>query len=82
MAHTVRDKEKLLKRVKRVIGQVEAVKRGLENEEDCADIMMLISAARGAMNSLMAEVVKGTFATTWSIPIADRRPRKRVRRRS
>ncbi len=59
MAHTVRDKDKLLKRVKRVIGQVEAVERGLEDEADCGDIMLLISAARGAMNSLMAEVVEG-----------------------
>jgi DNA-binding FrmR family transcriptional regulator len=72
MAHTVRDKEKLLKRVKRVIGQVEAVKRGLENEEDCADIMMLISAVRGAINSLMAEVVEGHIREHMVDP--DRRP--------
>jgi FrmR/RcnR family transcriptional regulator, repressor of frmRAB operon len=72
MAHTVRDKEKLLKRVKRVVGQVEAVRRGLENEEDCADIMMLIAAARGAMNSLMAEVVEGHIRDHMVDP--DRRP--------
>jgi FrmR/RcnR family transcriptional regulator, repressor of frmRAB operon len=72
MAHTVRDKEKLLKRVKRVIGQVEAVKRGLENEEDCGDIMMLISASRGAMNSLMAEVVEGHIREHMVDP--DRKP--------
>jgi DNA-binding FrmR family transcriptional regulator len=72
MAHTVRDKEKLLKRVKRVIGQVEAVKRALENEEDCGDIMMLISASRGAMNSLMAEVVEGHIREHMVDP--DRKP--------
>lgn len=72
MAHTVRDKEKLLKRVKRVIGQVEAVKRGLEDEEDCGDIMMLISASRGAMNSLMAEVVEGHIREHMVDP--DRKP--------
>ena len=59
MAHTVRDKQKLLRRVGRIIGQVAAVERALENEDDCADIMQLIAAARGAMNSLMAEVVEG-----------------------
>lgn len=59
MAHTVRDKTKLLRRVQRIIGQLEAVRRGLENEDDCSDIMHLISAPRGAINSLMAEVVEG-----------------------
>ena len=72
MAHTVRDKEKLLKRVNRIIGQVEAVKRGLENEDECSDIMLLISAARGAMNSLMAEVVEGHIRFHMVDP--DRRP--------
>jgi DNA-binding FrmR family transcriptional regulator len=72
MAHTVRDKDKLLKRVNRVIGQVEAVRRGLENENDCSDIMLLISAARGAMNSLMAEVVEGHIRFHMVDP--DRRP--------
>ena len=48
MAHTVRDKTKLLRRVQRIIGQLEAVRRGLENEDDCSDIMHLISAPRGA----------------------------------
>ncbi len=72
MAHTVRDKDKLLKRVKRAIGQVEAVKRALEDEDDCGDIMRLISAARGAMNSLMAEVVEGHIREHMVDP--DRRP--------
>ncbi|MGH7593885.1 MAG: metal/formaldehyde-sensitive transcriptional repressor [Gemmatimonadales bacterium] len=72
MAHTVRDKQKLLRRVQRIIGQVEAVKRALESEEDCADIMQLIAAARGAMNSLMAEVVEGHVRYHMVDP--DRRP--------
>jgi DNA-binding FrmR family transcriptional regulator len=72
MAHTVRDKTKLLRRVNRIIGQVEAVKRSLENEDDCSDIMLLISASRGAMNSLMAEVVEGHVRHHMVDP--DRRP--------
>ena len=58
MAHVITDREKLLRRTERLIGQVEAVKRSLEEGEDCADVMQLISAARGAINSLMAEVVE------------------------
>lgn len=72
MAHTVRDKQKLVRRVQRIIGQVEAVDRALENEHDCADIMQLIAAARGAMNSLMAEVVEGHVRYHMVDP--DRRP--------
>ncbi len=56
---TVVDQEKLLRRVERIIGQVEAVKRSLEKGEDYADLMLLIASARGAMSSLMAEVVEG-----------------------
>ncbi len=72
MAHTVRDKDKLVRRVQRIVGQVEAVRRGLEEEDDCADIMRLIAAARGAMNSLMAEVVEGHIRYHMVDP--DRRP--------
>lgn len=60
MAHITRDKEKLLNRVRRIRGQVNAVERALEGEsEECADVLRLIAACRGAMNALMAEVIEG-----------------------
>jgi len=59
MAHTVRDKGKLIRRVNRIFGQVEAVKRALEDEHDCGDVMVRITTVRGALDSLMAEVVEG-----------------------
>jgi len=58
MSHMIREKPKLLKRVRRIRGQVEAVERALEQEIGCADIMQLIAAARGAINGLMAEVMQ------------------------
>ena len=58
MGHTIREKEKLLNRVRRVRGQVEALERALEEEKGCADVLHLVVAARGAMNSLMAEVIE------------------------
>ena len=54
----VREKSKLLRRVRRIRGQVEAVERALEAEIGCADIMQLIAGARGAINGLMAEVME------------------------
>lgn len=58
MAHTIREKTKLLKRVRRIRGQVEAVERALEEEIGCADVLHLVAAVRGAINGLMAEVVE------------------------
>jgi DNA-binding FrmR family transcriptional regulator len=59
MSHTIKDKEKLVLRAKRVQGQVEALARALDEERDCSDVLQLMSAARGAMNSLMAELLEG-----------------------
>ncbi len=59
MAHTIRDKQKLLNRVRRIRGQIEGVERALEKELDCEVVLHTIAAARGAINSLMAEVLEG-----------------------
>jgi len=58
MGHTVREKQKLLNRVRRIRGQIEAVERALEAEVGCADVLQLIAGARGAINGLMAEVLE------------------------
>ena len=59
MAHTIRDKDKLLNRVRRLRGQVEAVERLLDNESECTDILQQIAACRGSINGLMSEVLEG-----------------------
>jgi DNA-binding FrmR family transcriptional regulator len=60
MAHLTRNKTKLLNRVRRIRGQVEAIERELEREEgECSSVLQLIAGARGALNGLMAEVVEG-----------------------
>ena len=58
MAHTKSEKIKLLNRVRRVRGQIEAVERALEDEKGCAAVLHLIVAARGALNGLMTEVIE------------------------
>jgi len=58
MGHTVREKTKLLARVRRIRGQVEAVERALEEELECADVLQRIAAVRGATSGLMAEVME------------------------
>lgn len=59
MAHTIREKTKLLNRVRRIRGQMEAVERALEAEKGCGDVLQLIAGVRGAINGLMAELVEG-----------------------
>lgn len=58
MPHTKREKVKLLNRVRRIRGQIEAAARAVEDEQGCATVLHLIVAARGAMSSLMNEVIK------------------------
>jgi DNA-binding FrmR family transcriptional regulator len=58
MTHTVREKRKLLARVRRIRGQVEAVERALEAEAGCERVMHLLASTRAAMAGLMAEVME------------------------
>ncbi|MEA2739481.1 MAG: hypothetical protein QOH05_2788 [Acetobacteraceae bacterium] len=58
MVHTIRERQKLLARVRRMRGQIEAIERALESASDCGQVMHLIAGARGAMAGLMAEVVE------------------------
>jgi DNA-binding FrmR family transcriptional regulator len=58
MAHTIREKQKLLARVRRIRGQIDGIERALNEEAGCEPVMHLIAGARGAMTGLMAEVVE------------------------
>jgi len=59
MAHTIDEKKRLLNRVRRIKGQVEAVERAMTQEMECSDVLHNIAACRGAMDALMAEVIEG-----------------------
>jgi DNA-binding FrmR family transcriptional regulator len=58
MSHTIREKTKLLARVRRIRGQVEALERTLATEAGCDRVMHQIVGIRGAVAGLMAEVVE------------------------
>ena len=68
MGHTVRDKIKLLARVRRIRGQVEALERALEGEKGCTEVLQQIAAIRGAMNGLMTEVIEDHVRTHIASP--------------
>jgi DNA-binding FrmR family transcriptional regulator len=58
MSHTIKEKTKLLARVRRIKGQVEAIERALEAELGCADVLMLVASVRGAVNGLTVELME------------------------
>ena len=58
MSHHEREKAKLLLRLRKVRGQLEAVERSLVADQDCGDQLMLLAAVRGGVNSLMGEVLE------------------------
>ncbi|MBV8616715.1 MAG: metal/formaldehyde-sensitive transcriptional repressor [Acetobacteraceae bacterium] len=63
MTHTVREKQKLLARVRRIRGQVEAVERALEAEAGCEPVMHLLASIRAALAGLTAEVIEDHVRT-------------------
>jgi FrmR/RcnR family transcriptional regulator, repressor of frmRAB operon len=63
MSHTIREKHKLLARVRRIRGQVEAIERALESEAGCEPVMHLLASTRAAMAGLTAEVVEDHVRT-------------------
>ena len=71
MAHTIREKARLLNRVRRIRGQIEAIERALEGERGCTEVMHLVAAARGAMNGFMAEIVEDHIRFHVSDPAND-----------
>jgi DNA-binding FrmR family transcriptional regulator len=58
MSQTGREKQKLVARIHRIRGQVDAIERSLTETEHCADVLMLLANIRGGINSLMAEVLE------------------------
>jgi DNA-binding FrmR family transcriptional regulator len=63
MSHTILAKRKLLARVRRIRGQVEAIERALEFESGCETVMHMIAGVRGSVSGLMAEVVEDHVRT-------------------
>lgn len=58
MSHTIKHKSKLLARVRRIKGQLDAVERALEAELGCADVLMLVASVRGAVGGLTTELLE------------------------
>ncbi|MDT9633820.1 metal/formaldehyde-sensitive transcriptional repressor [Pseudomonas marginalis] len=58
MGHIAAKKDSLIKRVKRIAGQIQAVEKALASDADCAKTLHLVAATRGAINGLMEEIIE------------------------
>lgn len=59
MAHLIQNKKKLLARISRIRGQLNGIERVLDEGRDCGEVLLALTACRGALNSLMAEILEG-----------------------
>jgi DNA-binding FrmR family transcriptional regulator len=58
MAHVDKEKTKLLNRLRRIRGQLEAIERAVEEESECARVLQQATSCRGAMDGFIAEVIE------------------------
>ena len=71
MSHTSKNKTKLLARVRRLKGQIEAIERSLEGEVPCGEVLNLVASVRGAVNGLTAELIEDHIREHVSNPDKD-----------
>lgn len=56
--HSPEEKKRQISRLNRIIGHLEYVKRMIENDEDCAEVLTQIAASRSALNGLGKQIIK------------------------
>lgn len=55
--HDPQEKKKQINRLAKAIGHLEHVKKMMENDEDCADVLIQLSAVKSALNGLGKEII-------------------------
>ena len=55
--HSPEEKKKQLNRISRAIGHLQHVRFMMENDEDCAEVLMQLSAVNSALRNLGKEIV-------------------------
>lgn len=59
MSHITAAKKELITRINRIQGQLDGIKDAVQEDLDCASVLQQVAACRGAINSLMAEIIEG-----------------------
>jgi DNA-binding FrmR family transcriptional regulator len=58
MGHVANERVKLLNRLKRIRGQIEAIERAVQDEKECSRVLQQATSCRGAMDGFIAEVIE------------------------
>lgn len=58
MSHVIKTKPKLLARIRRMKGQLEAIENAVLAEKPCGDILNQVASVRGALSGLTAELIE------------------------
>ena len=58
MGHIAREKQKLLNRLRRLRGQIDALERAVDGDVECARVLQQATACRGALEGFIAEVIE------------------------
>jgi DNA-binding FrmR family transcriptional regulator len=59
MSHVAAAKKELVTRINRLQGQLDGIKKAVQEDQDCAAVLQQVAACRGAINGLMAEIMEG-----------------------
>lgn len=58
MGHLAKEKIKLLNRLKRLRGQIDAIERAVEADVECVRVLQQATSCRGALDGFIAEVIE------------------------
>lgn len=73
------EQEKLIMRLKRSEGQLRGIQKMLEEERECMDIIVQLTAVRSSINSIMELVITKHLYTCLDDPLDDpKKQRKRI----
>lgn len=74
MSHVAAEKQKLLNRLKRLKGQIDALERAIDGDVECARVLQQATACRGALEGFIAEVIEDHIRehmVTPDLPMSD-----------
>ena len=55
--HDPAEKKRRINRLSRILGHMQYIRRLMEEDADCGDVLMQIAAARSALNGLGKEII-------------------------
>jgi FrmR/RcnR family transcriptional regulator, repressor of frmRAB operon len=69
MPHSPQDKKRAITRLRRIVGQAQALERAIQDGVECSAALQQLAALRGAVNGLMAEVFESHLRESLTPPV-------------